>query len=254
MNDPHVDKLHYKVVAPNSEKFDKAAPATWTYQDFSVRIAPGGAIFTMIKHFADESEAKACVQQFVNAWCVSTGLERLPDDFLLEYQHADIVDRRPRPGEIVVRLSAAGFKATAQDVKFPVDRLHFPEPPASFKVTPLVEVMYHQYKLLRKTGTFFAAVGNFCLTAMEVLGDGNRAKAAGALKISGGVLKELGKLTGGAGGNEARKVVGIGQPYTDQEKEWIIQTIRALIRRVAEYEADPNGNWGQITLTDLPSK
>ena len=123
----------------------------------------------MHEHFATEDEARACVDPFVAAWCMDTGLRGLPDDFLLEFRRADVIDRNPTPNVVGVgtgrlpRLegSAIGIHMSC----------NFPAPPTNFEVTPRVEVMYHQYKFLRETELFLlAAVGYFCLTVIENYG------------------------------------------------------------------------------------
>ena len=81
------------------------------------------------------------------------------------------------------------------------------------------------------------------------------------------VLNKLGDLTSEAGGPEARKAVserkkkgvvvqtavGMDRPYTDQEREWIKETVRLLTKRLGEHAAQPTGiTFKKLEMADLP--
>ncbi len=69
------------------------------------------------------------------------------------------------------------------------------------------------------------------------------------------VLDMLGRLTTTLGDEiEARKLGPQSQlrAPTDQEVRWIEAALRLLIRRAGQYAADPQRDWRQLTMADLP--
>jgi len=100
-----------------------------------------------------------------------------------------------------------------------------------------------------------------CLTLMEgSTGLTGRQDARGAAslryRIDRAVLKTLGELTSARGDREeARKfdAGATGAPLTQKEKGWIVEVVKALIRRKGEYDDDPTAPLAQITMADFVS-
>ena len=90
----------------------------------------------------------------------------------------------------------------------------------------------------------------FCLTALEQAA-GNRSAITKKFGIASSVIRTLGRLTGEKGGAEARKGGGLPHEFTGDERNWIDQTTKRLIRRAAEVAHDPAAATSPITMGDL---
>ena len=207
-------------------------------------------------------------EEFVAAWNVWSGLEEGPGMFQLEYLHAEMIDRNPPPG-IVVVLGSGSISVTADAVKLCVSRSRFPAPPGGkFVRSKYVAAMYYQYEGLCAGRMPHAMVGYFCLTVLESSsgakpGASKREAAATKYTIALKVLNKLGNLTSEAGGLEARKavsdhkkgrgaVIAMNRPYTDREREWIKETVRLLTKRLGEHAARPTETFKKLEMADLP--
>jgi hypothetical protein len=95
----------------------------------------------------------------------------------------------------------------------------------------------------------------FCLTQLIASAGGDK-EAAQRYGISQKVLKKLGHLSSSVGSRTTvRKVTRYTEfrEHTPQEAVWIMETIKALILRAGEYEADPSTLFPPITLNGLPA-
>jgi len=147
-------------------------------------------------------------------------------------------------------------------------RRTYPTPPTQpMEVTERVEIMCHRFSDHLQGKERLTHMGYFCLTAVEKVGaphrEGARSRAAIALQIDLEVLDALGDLTETGDLHEARKVVlppmkpgkrkHVQRPLTGVEKRWIQEVVKSLIRRVAEFEANPTGSLTPITMADFPT-
>jgi hypothetical protein len=112
VSDPHVVALHYRVVVGRHCDFDQALPLKHEEVAFALTVAGTAATFTMKEHFASESEARAVVQPFVDAWNMTSGLQRGPGEFHLQYDRAEVMDRAPAPAGIVSAVAVASGSST----------------------------------------------------------------------------------------------------------------------------------------------
>lgn len=95
MNDPHVNALRYRFVVGKDVDYNNAAPLSVTTEDFDLFLDGKNAVFKMKGHYSTANEAKAVVERYLRAWDILIGLEQDPEDFRLEFDHADIIDRSP---------------------------------------------------------------------------------------------------------------------------------------------------------------
>lgn len=94
-----------------------------------------------------------------------------------------------------------------------------------------------------------------CLTVF-VTSAGNRGAAARQYHIDIDVLNKLGELTSTKGSAaDARKAPGnrTFNPLSPQETAWIEAVVKSLIRRVGEYDYNPNAPLKRISMNDFPS-
>jgi hypothetical protein len=111
--------------------------------------------------------------------------------------------------------------------------------------------MYWQYSGYVQGHIPLATMGYFCLDYLEHI-SGGRLQVVTEYRVSDAVLRKLGNLTSERGGREARKGVGGAQNFSGQERAWVQEAIRALIRRVAEKAANPTGELPEINMGHLP--
>jgi hypothetical protein len=93
----------------------------------------------------------------------------------------------------------------------------------------------------------------FCLTLLEAMA-GGKAQAAKTYKISQLVLSKMGELTSKRGdASTVRKYGAImsGRPLTGPEIHWLEEAVKAIIRRLGEFNSI--GTLSTIELTDLPA-
>ena len=79
-----------------------------------------------------------------------------------------------------------------------------------------------------------------------------RKQAAAQCFIDLEVLEMAGELSSEKSGTGARKAGGVASPLTDAERDWLDTAIKMMIRRFAEYKANPTKTYPQITMADLP--
>jgi hypothetical protein len=136
-----------------------------------------------------------------------------------------------------------------------VERSQYPQPPEDFVASPNVESLWNRFEGYKSRKEPLLSMAFFCLTMIESIA-GNRSKAGQKYRISRSVLDTLARLASRSGDlNEARKydLNSPGVSLTGEERQWIETTIRTIIRRIGEHEAQPSRPLGTTTMQDLPS-
>ena len=258
MNDPHVVALVYKIEHSDSIGYAKAAPLNVEKQGFRLSISDGKARFEMQDHFPTIESADEALKTFRRAWEFDAQLKRGPDSFRLvvDRDASEIIDRNPTPGD--VRNEAKGIVVFLEvgSPKPLVEASAYPEPPSDIVVTPDVETMYCRYMGYRKGREPLASLASFCLTVLEAAtgeGKARRTAAAKAFNIDVQLLRKIGDLTANKGGSEARKAGGVATEFSSEERHFLEQALRAVIRRMAERAHSSGKQLPTISLSDLPS-
>lgn len=97
MNDPHVAKLHYKIMTVENVDYYNAPPIHEETDEFAMSLNGETAVFEMKKHFSTEQGARAVVDEYIKRWEVLIGIELEPDELKLIFEKSDIIDRAPTP-------------------------------------------------------------------------------------------------------------------------------------------------------------
>jgi len=270
MNDPHVKALHYRVIVGKDIDYDNAPPVSGITDEFDLSIDGDIAIFEMKKHYPTADEARAVVDGYLRAWDILIGLEHDPDDLRFVFDRADVIDRSPHETEknmvnLQAHVAASTFTSIVSLNFSPhVSRGRYPSTPQNFIASLDSETMYLRYKAYRQNREKLTSMAYMCLTVLEGSA-GERDKVRGQKrKIAGkqyyidiNVLSTLGNLCTEKGDEtEARKYSKNRKfpPLSPKEKEWIVSVIKALIRRVGEYEyaRSTGAELKQITMGDFP--
>jgi hypothetical protein len=140
-----------------------------------------------------------------------------------------------------------------------VGRATYPDPPTNIKIDANVEEMARHYSRYREGKETLAAMAYYCLTVLEQASDAGRRPGRlarrtaiqGKFGIEVTVTDMLGDLSRERGGTEARKAEGRSNEYTANQRNWIEQATKRMIRRAAEVAHDPAVAASQIAMSDL---
>ena len=254
MNDPHVVALNYKIEHHSSVDYDKASPLDRSEGDFEIHVEGNDVRFAMNRHYATQSEAIESIQSYIRSWELHAALGNGPNEFKLVFDRPEIEDRDPTPGIIV---SSHHERITISDsVSHHVSRGAYPRPPSrTMEFSPEIKLMLDRYVGYRAGREPLTSMANFCLTVLldTVQSEKDRLKAAARhCDIGYRVLKEVGHLCARKGGAEARKALGIDQDLNGQERQFLEEVVKAIIRRTAEIAGNPNGSRDKIVLSGYP--
>ena len=256
MNDPHVVALHYDIQHRRSLDYGKASPLGRSESAFDVHVEHKKARFTMKEHHATEEGACAAVEEYIRAWEFEATLQHGPDAFKLRFDYADIEDRKPTPGLVVLRARPARFAVSIDTPRVTVSPPSYPSPPSTALTrSPDVESMFTRYVGYREGKEPLVGMAYFCLTVLKA-SEGPKSGAerdiAKFYGIRPKVLSELRRLSSSKGGTEARKATGIGHDLNQQERRFLEDAVKAIIRRAAEVAHDSSMPRAMIALSDLP--
>ena len=254
MNDPHVVALIYKIVHDPTVHYDNAEPIKYEADDFSVKVKDEIVCFEMKKHCASEKEAQTICNEYIQAWEVSAGLALVPSAFNLKYDDIEIMDRVPTSEasklELRDRLKIDdGLHRIIRSYNYD----HYPTPAPEIKVTPDVRSMYDRFQGYRSGKEPLASMAYFCLTVLEssVGRKERRKKVAKNYYIEQSILEEIARLSTNKGGKNARKAIGLGNGFTDQERCFLEKAIKTIILRVGEKAKSSSQSLPIISLSSI---
>ena len=253
---PCVKALYYIVEHDPSIDYSRAEPLCRQEPSFDVSVEEEKVCFTMKQHHATEAEALDAVSAYIAAWEFEAGLKHGPNKFRLRLEYADIENRNPTTGKIYLRPRPVRFHVTVGEVQVTVGKPNYPSPPTTaVTLSPDVRSMYDRYLDYREDREPLPSMAYFCLTVLEMPWRscrGARKKAAKHYRIDKTVLDQLGKLSSTKGGVGARKEEGVHLEFTPEERCFLEEAVKAIIRRAAEVAHDPNSRLQHITMSDLP--
>ncbi len=115
--------------------------------------------------------------------------------------------------------------------------------------------MYDRYMGYLQGREPLASTAYFCLTILERSTKKKRCRelASEVYRIELEVLNKIGHLSSERGGQQARKASGKDNDLTYQNRRFLEEAIKAIIRRAAEKAHAPDGDLQKISLSDLPS-
>lgn len=256
MNDPHVVRLKYKLVTGDSVSYNSPPPVVFSDPGFDLKLENGVLTVEMKEHHATVGSAIVRIRPTLRAWEIQAGLFDGRDALKFEFDGSEVVDRNPPPpgSGIGLAVGVSEVLAVSDSQKAQVVRNQYPNPPTSFKASPLVELLWSRLEQHLDGKDLLTSMGFACLTLIQAEA-GDRGKASVKYQIHPDVLNKLGKLTSDVGdGLSARKfeVTSTKRPHTPAEQDWILKAVKLMIARVGEYEFNPAAPLKQITLADLP--
>lgn len=263
MNDPHVKTLCYRVETAPDSSFVKPPPVDFETLAFKLRLENGIARVEMKEHHASEDSARVSVEEFLYAWEIDDGLRRGRGEFRFVFQGSEVIDRNPPPGvpsgQITASASATGNSSLTVSAR--VARAQYPTPPSTLRASQDVRTLWMRYSAYQDGRETLAAMAYYCLTVIEKSAGpegakGLRGKAATLYAIDLGILDALGNLTADVGDDATARKKTQGpsnRPYSGDERKFIEEAIKLLIRRKAEYDFAPIAPLRRIERTELPA-
>ena len=264
MNDPHVVALIYDVDHGKSVSYDEAKPLCRDEEAFRLEVKDKKAWFYLKDHYATEAEARKAIEEYIRNWEFGACLQGGPDSFKLKFDRAEIEDRSPTPGVVDIAFTARAGSPRVR-LAFSAAVLDYPSPPSDISITPDVQTMYDRYMAHRRGHEPLTGMAYFCLTFLESLATkeneeknkrqdiAKRTAAAKYFQIDKRVLEKIGELSTERGGPmEARKYEGVDQELTGEERRFLEEAIKKIVRRVAEKARAPETDLMRISLSDLP--
>ncbi len=244
MNNPHIAALIYKIEHGPSVDYRKAESIDHEEAGFRVKIVTDQVRFELKEHYATEGAARKAIEDYIRVWEFSACLENGPDCFRLNFERAWIEDRNPTPGVKDASLTIRAGTPTVT-IRATVDK-HYPPPPSGLKITPDVQTMYDRYRGYRQGREPLTTMVYFCLTIIED-------NPTTIKDVSSKARDKIRHLSSGKGGQQARKASGKDTDLTAQDRLFLEEAIKAVIRRAAERAHAPDSDLPKISLSDLPA-
>ena len=252
MNDPHVAALIYRVRHHESVDYGEAKPLGFENDQFVGSVKDGRGRFELKEHYSTEQQAREAVEPFIRNWRFDAELRRDPDCFVLAFDKAEIIDRKPTPGVIEMHAAPIRANASISSAKVTVSPPTYPPPPTGIDSSHAdVQTLHDRYRRFREGREDLASFAYFCLTVLEYpFTPPKRKRAAASYRVELEVLQRIGELSSTKGGSGARKREGVDAPLTGQERRFLERATRRLIRRLAEYHA-ASGSLPTISMKDV---
>ena len=260
MNDPHVVALLYRVEHGESFDYKEAKPFVSDKSPaFRLEVKDKRVRFELKEHYATEEEAREAIEGYIRDWEFSACLEKGPDSFRLKFQKAEIVDRNPTPGVLSIRGTLIGEPAKLS-ARLVLGFRKYPSPPSGIRIDADVRTMFERYMNYRRKREPLPGTAYFCLTTLENMmekikrnKESSRKAASRYFQIDEEVLRKIGRLSSTKGGPAgARKGGGVSHDLTNEERCFLEEAVKKMIRRAAEKAHNPDADLPKISLADLP--
>ncbi|WP_340392471.1 hypothetical protein [Paenibacillus sp. FSL E2-0190] len=233
MDESHVNSLTYKLITGSDIEYKREAFIELHTEEFYMSMKDGLLTCEMKKHYSQVQDARNTVEVLLKTWEIDVALKYGAGELGFLFLSADVISRdENNTGSIT--LSVKG-ELSARMV---VIRGAYPKVPKDFVASPDVELLWTRYKMYLQGRDQLLSMAYFCLSYIEKLA-GNRHKVPHKYGVNLEDLKRLGDLTSARGDKlSARKGIrNTFLPLTDDEKVWVEDFVKILIRRIGEYEA-----------------
>lgn len=255
MNAPFVESLNYLLKTSDEISFKNPPILEEEFTSFKLRLENGSLNVEMKNNCATEDQARSFVDPYLKAWELDYFLTFGRKEFWFEFDKSTIIDRTPKcfDGSATAYTKTAHICITGFSPKIYVTRNKYPLPPIKIKYSPDVESLSIRYESFLNGKEPLLSMAYFCYTLITSIQSPKVASKIYGIHYT--VLKKLSELTSVRGDKlEARKFTNTSsfEPLTMPEQNWIIETIKLLIRRKAEYDFDPDAAFKEITMDELP--
>lgn len=252
MRKPHVNNVSYKLETDEEYSYVNCPPIDYENDLFSAKLADGILTFIFKQHYDLVDKARAEVENLLKTWEIDAALKYGRGKLKFKYLDAEVIDLDPPPpGTVYVETAAIGMGLSCSATVH-ITSSKYPEIPNDFEANPDVETLWQRYEIYLDGREPLLSLGYFFLSYLEYL-SGGRDQIQNIFLIEKHVMRKLGELTSLRGDRlTARKGKGHSfQPITKNEKIWVEECIKKIIRRLGEHQKDPS-TLIMITMNDLP--
>lgn len=226
-------------------------------KDFDILLENNVLKIQMKSHYAKELEARKIVEPFLRCWELDTALSIGNNAMEFVFTTSEIIDRTPplQGQPITMQISSSIYGVASIKAKLLLTKKEYPQPPINMCYSADVESIWKRYQSFIEGREPLLSMAYFCLTVLQARANGQR-EIPNKYMIDIKVLKKLGELTSERGDtSEARKLQSSSnfKSLTANEKNWIQELIKKIIRRKAEYDFDPSIDLPLITMNSLPN-
>lgn len=246
MDDPHVIALNYRVRHHDRVNYTKAGPLDTRTSDFRLEVRDKKVRFEFEPPYPRTVEdARGIVEPFIRNWEFDAALSHDPGYFKLKFKSAE---REASSGAGFRGFIDGSLEVSLEVVKAIASPATYPAPPSGIDCAhDDVQLLLRRYERFKARKALLPDFAYYCLT--KICCDG-REVAADRYKVSRKLLNRISQLSSHQGGPDSRKASKTEPPLTQDERRWLERAVVRLIRRVAEYHADPN-NLCKLTVADI---
>lgn len=254
VRDPHVERLHYDVNSGEGISYRDPPPVTFSNHLGNFDLRDGKLTITPTEHFAEEEQARQAFEPFLRAWEIEKDLTSNIGTIRFKFARAEVIDRNPPPpgAPRIIRAKASAVCVVGAKATLHVTCSKYPEPLATFRTTPEVEMCYRRWMGYRDGKEPLPAMAYFVLTVLQQIA-GGRDAAARVFQIDREILQKIGDLTSMKGDEASARKVTAGNPLqglTTAEQRWLETAVRRVIHRLGEHAS--GAPLARIRLADLP--
>lgn len=195
MSYPRVEHVSYRLVESADLEFASSPAVAIDTPEFRGQLSDGLLTLEPKLDFPTEEAIRLVANAFVRAWEISAGLSMGRPSFRRRYEGAAVVNEPPDSPDRNILVSDTVHVKDELAIKLTPAR--YPSPPAQFKVTLEVEVIWDRFCRYLAGNEPLLSMAYFCLTFLE---RGNRRGASTRLDIEFDILDELGELSSTRGG------------------------------------------------------
>lgn len=242
MNDPHVEVLHYRFESLNAtDNFDNANPQTGIIDTWEYQLSDGILKVSPQIHYSSEDDARVALEPLLRNWEESSFLSKSKHYIKFIFDHSDIIDRRPSPGNQTLHVHSAGSFLLFGKVTVVRNNSNYPPPEINYQSSPLTEFFISRLLRYRQGSELLTTMAYTILSRLvgENKGPSEKAKR---FAVSKNLLGRIGELSSIPDPEYGRKGKGKGKKTISKiERMWLEEAIRLLILRVGEVEAGGQG-------------
>jgi hypothetical protein len=247
-----VKELTYEINTGDDYSYDNPESKIFTTPIGEYKLSNNVLVVDLAADFFDLDEAREAVESYLKSYEVFGEISSQPGIISFKYKRAVSVEmesgKEIRAIEVAARqrVKVVGYAPSIHRTM-----REFPEHPKNFTVTPLINTAHKRWLRYKKGEEIIQTTAYFILTL--ILDDaGGRDEASKKYNISRRVLSKLSELSSTKGDETtARKALKGGfVKLRDEEKYWIDQTMRVVIKRMGELAAGSVTT--KITMNDLP--
>src|SRR5688572_5461252 len=167
-NDPHVVSLTYNVEPRSGICFNDPPPLEKERAAYTLRLVEEVLTVSMKEHHATEESARACVEPYLRAWEITSGLHRGRPTITFRFVNSEIIDRNPSPRDgHILTVECGSYVLCGGEVNFTIGMGRYPEPPEQFLATDDVKVMWARYSAYVEGREPLQSMAYACLSLLE---------------------------------------------------------------------------------------